>query len=524
MSGTDPWRDAGSEPRGSDRPGGDGWTTPPGAQPPGGWATRGASNSRDSWTPNDDWSRTGPIPTAPGTGPHPADRGSLFSPVDPATGGILRPRYTPRPAAQNDAGDESFDLTYAGWPEDELTDDDQDDLVDDDDEDDDDYDTDGYEDDEDEEQDDYAADGYADGEQDASYDGPAAGFEGPDFEGPDDGFDGPDDGFDEDDQDDDVVVARAAGASRFGDGRRPAARRWPQNAAPAGGRPAAGGRTAAAARASKSRIGRGPRILIIAVVVVLVVGVTYWTMAGGSHTTSTAPPAPLPTAKPVPADFLDSAFTDTDPVSENEFFRDGSVVAGAHTYTRVARKLDQGCPDLTGIVALALAGQAPMPTAAPAPSAGPSAAAGAAPAAAATPAAPVTPGPLCRQLVRALYIGEPDKAGRRLLAGVNVIVVDSATTAKNAVQALGAGSGGVTPLPLPANALPGAKISSPNADNDWRTAFSDGHYAVLVQLAYSDGTKGKATDPVLVDGATDLKKITTSPLDDRSVLGRGYRG
>jgi hypothetical protein len=455
----------------------------------------------------------------------------LFSPVDPATGGILRPRYVPRPAAQDDTGDESFDLTYTGWPEDELADeDDQDDLADDDE--DDDLDTDGYagdDQDDDQDEDGYAGDDYAGDDQDARYDDRDARFDGSDG-----GYDGPADDFDEDGQDDaeDVVVARAPRAGRFGTGLRPAARRWPQDGEPAGGPPAAGartatgGRTAAAARAARPRIGRGPRILIIAVVVGLVVGLTYWTMAGGSHTTSTAPPAPLPTAKPVPADFLDSAFTDTDPVSENEFFRDGSVVAGAHTYTRVARKLDQGCPDLTGIVALALAGQAPMPTVAPAPSAGPSAAAGAAPAASApaTPAAPATPGPLCRQLVRALYIGEPDKAGRRLLAGVNVLVVDSATTAKNAVQALGAGSGGVTPLPLPANALPGAKISGPNGDNDWRTAFSDGHYAVLLQLAYSDGTKGKATDPALVDGATDLKKITTSPLDDRSVLGRGYRG
>jgi len=65
------------------------------------------------------------------------------------------------------------------------------------------------------------------------------------------------------------------------------------------------------------------------------------------------------------SDFLDSAYSDGDPVTQNEFFRQASVVTGTHTYTRIARKLDQGCPDLTGVTATALAGQAPPPTAAP---------------------------------------------------------------------------------------------------------------------------------------------------------------
>ncbi|MBL7490638.1 hypothetical protein I6A60_39940 [Frankia sp. AgB1.9] len=473
MSGTDPWRNAGSELGDSDRRGDD-WGSATGSQAAAGWPPHSTSPLRDSWTPSDDWPRTGPQPTGPGIDP--ADRGSLVGPLDPATGGILRPRYVPRPVAdrRNLAGP-PLDQSYPGWPDDDLDDEGEED-------------DDEYED---------VAD-LDDGLGDDDYD---------------------DDGYSEDDEDpeDDAVAekpAAATRASRFGESRRPAARRWSQDPAPAGG------------RASKPRIGRGPRVLIIAVVVLIVGGVTYWTMTGGSAGTSAAPPAPLPTAQPVPADFLDSAFTDSDAVTANEFFRDGSVVAGAHTYTRVASKLDQGCPDLTGIVALALAGQAPLPTAAATPAAGPSASGAPAPgaSAAATPAAPVTPGPLCRQLVRALYVGEPDKSGRRLLAGIGVLVVDSATTAKNAVQALGAGAGGVTPLPLPTGALPGAKISGPNGNNNWRTAFSDGHYAVVLQLAYSDDTKGKATDAVLTDAATDLKKITTSPLDDRAVLGRGYRG
>jgi hypothetical protein len=270
-------------------------------------------------------------------------------------------------------------------------------------------------------------------------------------------------------------------------------------------------------------------VALVVVVIAAVAGVTYWTMTGGSpHTTTTAPPAVLPTVAPVPADFLNSASTDRDPVTENEFFRDSSIVAGLHTYTRLTRKLDQGCPDLTGAMTTALAGQAPVP--APAASTGPASTGPAStgpattgPATVATTAA--TPGPLCRQLVRALYLGEPDKSGRRLIAGIAVLVLDSAATAKNTAQFLNAGFGGVAPLPLPAGGLlPAAKVSGPNGDNAWRTAFPDGHYAILMQLAYSDGTKGKSTDPVLSDGADDLKKVTAAPLDDRAVLGRGYRG
>ncbi|ADP84180.1 hypothetical protein [Pseudofrankia inefficax] len=485
MSGTDPWRDAGSELGDSDRRGDD-WSSATGAQAAAGWPPHSTSPLRDSWTPSDDWPLTGPHPTGPGTGP--VDRASLVGPLDPATGGILRPRYVPRPVAdRHNSAEPPLDQSYPGWPEDDDLDDD--DLGD-------------------------------EGEEDDEYE---------DVADLDDGLadDEYDDDYSEDDQDDAVEEKAAAAprASRFGEGRRAAARRWSQDPAPAGRVPK--DPAPADGRASRPRLGRGPRVLIIAVVVLIVGGVTYWTMTGGSSGTSAAPPAPLPTAQPVPADFLDSAFTDSDPVTANEFFRDGSVVAGAHTYTRVATKLDQGCPDLTGIVALALAGQAPLPTAAAAtPAPGPSASGAAAPGASAatTPAAPVTPGPLCRQLVRALYVGEADKSGRRLLAGISVLVVDSVTTAKNAVQALGAGAGGVTPLPLPNGTLPGAKISGPNGNNNWRTAFNDGHYAVLLQLAYSDDTKGKATDAVLTDAATDLKKITTSPLDDRAVLGRGYRG
>ena len=504
MSGTDPWRDAGSEHADSDRHPGTGPLRPGGDN---GWAPASSSQGTTGWPPQSVSTPHGQAPTGgwpiTGAAGRPTDQppaddepGPLHSPLDPATGGIARPRYVPRPTSQGPVSFDPVKQTFAdpfGYGGGEENADDEIDLDDDEDLDDD---GDGDEDDDedDDENGDYGDDGdYAQ--------------DGDEFGGPDGEFGG--------------ELEAAAGARRGrrfgGAGRLGAVRRRPRDeVGPRAGRPA--GR-------------HGPRILMIVVAVAAVVGVTYWTMTSGSRSSNTsASLAPLPTVAPVPSDFLDSAYSDGDPVTQNEFFRQASVVAGTHTYTRIARKLDQGCPDLTGVTATALAGQAPPPTAAPAPAAGSNAPTGApggaTPAGSAPPAptAQVTPGPLCRQLVRALYLGEPDKAGRRLLAGINVVVVDSATTAKNAVQAFSAGSGGVNPLPLPANALPGAKISSPNSDNDWRTSFSDGHYAVLVQLAYSDGTKGKATDAVLVDAATDLKAIATAPLDDRRVLGRGFRG
>ncbi|WP_131831453.1 hypothetical protein [Pseudofrankia asymbiotica] len=282
------------------------------------------------------------------------------------------------------------------------------------------------------------------------------------------------------------------------------------------------------------RTGGKPRrkwqLLFVAIAVLAVAGVTYRTMTG-SQSGGDTPAAPVPTVKAVPADFLNSAATDADPVTENEFFRDATVTAGSHTYTRIARKLDTGCPDLTGQLGSALDHPAaPMPAAAPTP--GPtSVAAAAAPASSAGPAsvappsaAPTITGPACRQEVRALYLGEPDKNGRRLLAGVSVLVVDNADTARQTAQMLETRQGGVSPLPLPEGALPGAKITGPNGDNELRAAFGDGHYAIMVQLAYSDGSAGAKNDKQPSDGATDLHALAKQPLDERMLLGRGYRG
>ncbi|WP_206744924.1 hypothetical protein [Pseudofrankia sp. EUN1h] len=318
---------------------------------------------------------------------------------------------------------------------------------------------------------------------------------------------------------------------RFGArGARLAARRWSEDPP---GEDADGDPYDEADQPRADRVG-GPsrrkwRLLFIAVGVLAVLAVTYRTMTGSP--TESTPAAPIPSVKPVPADFLNSAATDADPVTENEFFRDATVTAGSHTYSRVARKLDTGCPDLTGQIKSALDHPAvPMPPAPAAPSAGPTSVAAAAPtsagpaSAAAPTAAPTLTGPACRQQVRALYLGEPDKNGRRLLAGVTVLVVDNADTARQTAQMLETRQGGVSPLPLPNGALPGAKITGPNGDNELRGAFADGHYAIMVQLAYSDGSQGAQNDKQVSDAAADLHALTNQPLDERLLIGRGYRG
>jgi hypothetical protein len=259
--------------------------------------------------------------------------------------------------------------------------------------------------------------------------------------------------------------------------------------------------------------------------VALIVGLAYRELATSSGGQATAS-APLPTTSAVPANFLNSAATDTDPVVVGEFFRQSQVTSGTHTYTRLTTKLDTGCPDLTGVLATALAGQVtPAPAAAaPATSAAPSArtAVSGAPA---TPAAsaPAYAGPICRQLARALYAGESTAAGRRMFASVGVLVVDSAQRANLAAAALTSRSGEVSPLPLPAGALPGAKVTRPDGDNSLQTAFADGHYVLVIDLAYSDGSKVAATDGVLADAASDLHSIATAPLDERAMFGHGYR-
>jgi hypothetical protein len=380
--------------------------------------------------------------------------------------------------------------------------------------------------------------GFGDGFEDGPYAGeeraergaePDSDDFGPDADEPDDDNRYDDDRYDEGRYDERRGRFAAARGSRFGADRGTGGRFGALGARRAAPR----GSDEPPADAGGSGADPGPprrmwRVLLIAVAVLAVAGVTYRTMTrsddGGSPTAS------IPTVKPVPADFLNSIATDVDPVIENEFFRDATVTIGSHTYTRIASKLDAGCPDLTGQLKSSLdrpAAPLPAPTSSTAPA---SMAAAAPPATAGSPAtgapspAPTITGPACRQLVRALYLGEPGKDGRRLLAGISVLVVDNAETAKQAAFILGVRGGGVPPLPIPAGALPGAKITGPNGDNELRTAFPDGHYAVMIQLAYSDASQAPKDDKVAADAAADLHSVTVQPLDERLLIGRGYRG
>ncbi|MBL7501585.1 hypothetical protein I6A84_24745 [Frankia sp. CNm7] len=476
MSGTDPGP-------GSDRfehagpvgPGGGGWDPPGGAA---GWGPRRVPRvaGKDSWDP-------------------PADD-PLFGPLGPSTGGFSRPRAdTPRPVEDGRpaGGGRSDGHPSGGGYDDGAYDDGQYD----DDQDDDGQDDGAYDDGRDDDGEYEVEDDYGRGDEvfvAAPRRGPLftadLGAVAPhrwsdDSDGPDapDGHAG-DESFDDDGYDDED----------FDDGGPPRRRRWLR--------------------------------VLIPVLVLVVVAVTYRTMTSSDDGDGASNATPLPTVQPVPKNFLDSIVTDTDPVIAGEFFRDAVFPAGDHTYTRIAQKLDEGCPDLTG----ELGGALNRPAAAPAAPASTPAAPGASAPAASAPAAsapvttaPVVTGPACRQLVRALYLGEPGEGGRRLLAGVAVLVVDNSETAKQASDLLGRRAGGVTPLPLPDGALPGGKISGPNGDNELRTATPFGHYAIVVQFAYSDGSAAGADDQAALAVAEDLRALATQPLEDRLLLGRGYR-
>lgn len=296
---------------------------------------------------------------------------------------------------------------------------------------------------------------------------------------------------DDDDMDDDENTRRdggrgpgLAGQSRFGS--RLLARRWsddgnePDDAQEGTWRPD----EADGDDRPRGRLGR--RLLLVAAVIVVVALLTRMFL-GSDDDGGTA--GPLPTPSPIPADFLNSVLSDVDPVTENEFFRTERYEADGRVYTRIARKLDAGCPDLTGDLG------------------------------------PALPDQTCRQLVRALYTSEPDPQAnnRRVLAGISVLVVDTVATAEQATTVLTERRGGVNPLPIPVGGLPDGRILGPNGDNEWRTAFHRGHYTFVIQVAYSDGELGSATDPALTAATADLRALANQPLDDRMLFGRGYR-
>ncbi|MCM3926248.1 hypothetical protein ND748_31835, partial [Frankia sp. AiPs1] len=237
------------------------------------------------------------------------------------------------------------------------------------------------------------------------------------------------------------------------------------------------------------RAGGSRRLLAIVAgaVLVLLAAVAIVAGRGGGNGKDGAAPAATASLPPIPANFLDSAAVDSDPVTPEEFFPESSLAVDGRGYQRLARKLDSGCPNLTGD----LIGQLKAPH--------------------------------CRQVVRSLFLSRPQQGGRQVLAGATVFSLDTSATATQAAQVLNQGRGGIVPLPIPAGSIQNAQITGPGGNNSWRSALSRGHYLVYTQVAYVDGTVGTATDQALRNAQTDLATVATEPMGDRAVLGHGPR-
>jgi hypothetical protein len=261
------------------------------------------------------------------------------------------------------------------------------------------------------------------------------------------------------------------------------------------GRPPGGGPAAPDGEREKSAAGddpaRRPRRVLVAVagaVLVLVAAVAVVTLRGGnSDGGQAAAPRTAATLPPIPKNFLESTSTDSDPIVTDEFFGDASVDVNGRTYRRLATRLDAGCPQLTGDLVTQLAASH------------------------------------CLQVARSLFLSAQRQGERQVLIGATVFDLDTSTTATQGAQVLNQGRGGIMPLPLPTDSVPGAQITGPGGNNSWRSAFSRGHYLVYTQVAYVDGTQGAATDPPLRTAQNDLAVLATEPIGDRAVLGHGPR-
>ena|GEM_PF-4995962 len=232
-----------------------------------------------------------------------------------------------------------------------------------------------------------------------------------------------------------------------------------------------------------------PAALIVGLAVVaLVVGAIGFLVAGhgGSR------PAPAPRVPPN-LNLINSAATDPVPVAPNEFFNSPRVSVYGRAYTRLATKLTAGCPTLTGSLRTTL-----------------TAAAGS------TASTGTTPALGCRQLVQATYLSPPDSQGRQAVVAIAVAVLDDHATAVNAAAIVTAGQGSVTPLPLAANAVPGAKTTNADGDTAWHAGAASGHYLLAVSLAFTDGSAGSATDPTLTRARLDITEIASAPIVARA--------
>ncbi|CUU54335.1 hypothetical protein Ga0074812_102345 [Parafrankia irregularis] len=228
---------------------------------------------------------------------------------------------------------------------------------------------------------------------------------------------------------------------------------------------------------------RRPRALVaVATAVVLtLVAVVAVAMLTRGDTSATEDPRPAtPTVDP---NFINSASSDSRPVGSNEFFPDKEVTVQGRTYTRIAGTVVDGCPDLSGELTTALKDGR------------------------------------CTQLVRAMYLSTPAAGEKQVLAGMSVFVLDEQSTAQSAATIAAERRGGVAPVPIPEGSVRDARITGPNGDNSWRAAIASGHYMILTQLAYVDGSQGAADDVALRSAITDLGLIAKEPIAQRMVTG-----
>ncbi|OAA21094.1 hypothetical protein UG55_106534 [Frankia sp. EI5c] len=230
---------------------------------------------------------------------------------------------------------------------------------------------------------------------------------------------------------------------------------------------------------------RRPRGLLAvavgAVLVILAAAAVVMVLRGDSG--SSAAEEPRQVAPSVDPNFINSARADAAPVRADEFFPDRQVTVQGRTYTRLATSLVSGCPDLTGELATTFKDD------------------------------------VCTQLVRALYLTTPAGGGPQVLAGMSVFVVDTQSTAQAGATIAAGGRGGVNALPIPEGSITDARVLGPAGDNSWRAAIARGHYMLLTQLAYVDGTQGTAEDAPLRNAITDLGLIAAEPIAQRMVSG-----